>query len=325
MPSTVDLPTAYQTPRRCADGAGGLGPASRIERPSEFPPEAEHYRLHVRYMVDKRYYGHHPGATTTPPLRGTTAHPTDPNAWLLDEVIDSEVDNLQFFTRIFGNIPKSWQEISSANVQIPAIDYSETLGSATTITAGTFLLSTYSLQQTLTAASHGAIAGDRVFLNLRLRWFGSLIEKHISGTFAVSAADTNTFTVPIGPLGVPPTANLTAWVVQSPATVQVITGYPARSVRDRFVPVTIDHDYFLPGISVGVNSPDDIVLATAFQVQRGTEAAGYAANTISANTIPTAAQYWASITNRAKLVLDCALAPVLGPLLDRRTTSYTAQ
>lgn len=321
MSNFIDLPAAFATPTRAADGAGGLEEAQRIERPPEFPPEAEFYLRHARYMVDKRYYGHHAGATTKPPRLGTITHPKDPNAWLLREFNEREFGNLLFFTRTFGPIPRSWSEVISTNVALPAFNDGETLAAAKTITACT--ANTAGTRQTLTSTAHGYSANDRVFINLRVydnRRPGLRDYRyHISAPFTVLAVTTDTFDVNLRRF------QGTNVVVESPATAQKITGYTARPIRNRFVAARIDHDYFLPGISLGVLTPEDIPLEQPFVIQRGSEADGWADNTLSANTIPTDAQYWASIENRTRLVLDCSIASIMGPLLDRRTTSYAAQ
>lgn len=324
MSDWIDVPTKFATPKRARDGAGGLGPANTIERPDGFPPEANFYLRHRRYIVDKRYYGHHPGATTRPPLRGTLADPEDPNCWLLNEVVDLQAENLLFFTRTFGSIPRSWSEIGSTNVALPAFDDGETLAAAKTITACT--ANTGSARQTLTSTAHGYSANDRIALNLRcyenrrpgLRDF----RHHFTGAFTILSVTTDTFDINLATFR----SGATNIVVESPATAQKLTGYTKRPIRNRFVPSRTDHDYFLPGISLGILTPEDIPLAQAFTIQRGsTNGDDWPDNTLNASTIPTDAQYWSSIENRTRLILDCTLVPVLGPLIDRRTISYAAQ
>lgn len=320
-PATVSLPAAFQVPRRCADGAGGLGPANRIERPSALPPEAGYVLYHRRYMVDKRTYGTHPGVLTTPPPLGTVADPVDPNAWNLVEVQDAEYDNLLFFTRTYGTIPQPWFSTSSSNVALPAFSDPETLAAAKTISAVT--VNNAGDRQTLTSTAHGYSAGDILFLNLafigRVRGKNNDQYYHFTGNYPVLSVTTDAFDLNLGPIQ--------GWKVTtpSPATAQKLTGYPLRTIVNRFVPTRVQHDYFLPGITRGIRSDADIPLLPPFTINRGTEADDFAANTLTALTIPTAAQYWSNIQTRTRLTLDCTLQPLLGPLLDRQTLTYAAQ
>jgi hypothetical protein len=321
MPRVVDLDAAFQVPRLCKDGAGGLGPAQRVERPADIPPEAQHYLNHRRYMVDKRYYGFHPGATSAPPPVATTVDPLDPNCYLLREVEDLQIGNLLFFTRTFGNIPLPWVEPGSSNVALPGLQDPETLASAKTITACS--ANNYGDVQTLTSNDHGYSAGDRVLINLRL-------EANITGKnndvlysfnayYPVLAATTNTFDVALGPIVGHSTTIL------GPASAYKLSGYPLRLPRNRFVPTAIEHAYFLPGVSPGIEAVEDIPLLQAFTTNRGSESADWPENTLSDATVPTAAEYWALMQSRTRLILDCTLAVRLGPLIDRRTVKYAAQ
>lgn len=319
--NTRDLSTAYRTPRLVADGAGGLGPAQRIERPPEVPPEAQWYLRLRRYMVDKRYYGHQPGAPTRPPPRGSLPDPEDPNCWNLDEVNDAEFDNLLFFTRVYSSIPRSWTETGSTNVALPAFDDPETLAAAKTITAIT--ANNASDRQTLTSSAHGYSAGEIAFLNLAFIGVvrnGPNKAYHIATNLPVLSTTTDTFDANLGPI-VGYKVN-----VLGPATAQKLTGYPLRPIRNRFVPTTVQHDYFLPGITHGIRTRDDIPLLQQFTIQRGpSNGDDWPDNTLNASTIPTAAQYWAAMQARTRLILDSTLVDVRLPLIDRRTISYAAQ
>lgn len=325
MSNTRNLAAAFAAPRLCADGAGGLGPAQVIERPEDFPPEAAHYRIHRRYMVDKRYYGHQPGARMRPPLRGTMTDPYDPNCWLLTERNDAEFDNLLFFTRTFGNLPRAWTRPGNSNVALPAIDTGPELASAATITA---VARVSTGAQFTTSGSHGYSPGDRVQINVRYqltyrygletRLTGDDIT--ITGNFELLTASGTTFVVP----NIPVVSNNNSVVF---GTAQKFnSGYPTRPVRNLFVTTAVERTYFILGVSPGIQTWQDIPLAQPFAVEKGTEdPAEWPDNTLSANTVPTAAQYWAMIQARSGLVHESGLEEVLGALICRRTSYWNAQ
>lgn len=304
-------PAAYATPQELSRG-------SRLFA-WPLPKVPGHYTLTRRYAVDLRSYA--PLALDTPDLEF-------PEAVLVAEKPEEQADNLLTFFRLYATIPDTWAQASSAIVDIPGIQAAPTFAAATTITATTTRNTDV---QTLTAASHGLTAGDRVFLSVSFlgtcpaggssKWF------HRSGDFAViSAPSANTFKVAVGPFRMDNGAAIMAVSSITGSVKEYTAGYPRRTVRTMALPVTIERAYILPGVTLGAPSRKDIALPQPFTIELGTEDADtFPANTVGAGTLPTAAQFWDLVQRRSDLVASVELEEYLGNILCRKTTYWTAR
>jgi hypothetical protein len=306
-----DPPILYATPQELTSGSRGFA--------WPLPKVPGHFTIQRRYAVDLRSYV--PLALDTPDVEF-------PEAFLVAEKPEEQVDNLLTFSRLYATIPPAWAQASSAIVDIPGISATPTFAAATSITATTTRNSDV---QTLTAASHGLTAGDRVFLYVGFlgtcpaggssKWFLR------SGDFSViSAPSSSTFKVALGPFRMDNGAPIQAVTNLSGSVKEYTAGYPRRTVRTMALPVTIERAYVLPGVTLGAPSRKDIALPQPFTIELGTEDAGtFPANTVGAATLPTAAQFWDLVQRRADLIASVELEEYLGNILCRKTTYWTAR
>lgn len=325
--TTRNPPASFQTAREDRE--------SRTYLPTSLPQVPGHRILLCRYQVDRRHWG--PGRRN-PPLPLGTAHPDAPDLYCVQsDTIERQIDNVLWFTRLFASIPDSWDSSASAVLPLPAFDAAPTYATATTITA-TRLLDRRLGTWRLTAASHGLTAGDIAHISLRVSvptstsWFGAgLASLNYTGTaqaawsadYQIRAHTSDTVDVTLGPAS-------DAFGVISQITLvfgsirKLTAGLTRRPETTRNVPITIRRDYFLPGLTDSIPTREAIPLPAPFAIQAGTQDP-FEENTLTASTVPTAAQYRAMIDSRTALVLESTLEDYLGPILCRRTASYLAQ
>lgn len=324
--NTRNLPASFATPIPCADGAGGLGPGLVFDRP--LPHVPEHYTVRRRYQVDARYY-----ARGNPAMGGVpydSPDPVYPDAFLVDEQPERQFDNLLFFYRLYATIPATWVTPGSAVVTVPGMFQTPTLAasiSATGFSGGPWANS--GVQVLTTSAAHGLSIGTRVSVNISftLRDFsrGANQAFTIHGDYNVAGGSGTDLHLPLGPLSVygqPADAVISF----SGAVIPYTAGYPIRRPKTRNLPVFVERTYYLPGVSPGVSSIADIVFPQIFSIDIASVAdPDFPDNTVGEFTVPTAAQYWASVAAGAGLVLEAPLEIYLGNIVAVRKATWIAQ
>lgn len=257
-----------------------------------------------------------------------------PEFFHVEEKIERQEDKILWFTRTFASIPGWWTDTGFIATSIPAIDDPPTLASPRKTISGfaSSIPNATTDSQSLTVTSNGYSVGDKVNIVLSFTGhgaFGGYRNFYFSGDFEVKAQSTNAISVNLGRIRVD--NNPVYGVTSLSGTVAKYTaGHPSRPVQTKSIPTTIERDYFLPGISVFgsgvVQSRSDIPLPSVFSINKGTEDPDtFADNTLSANTVPTAAQYWSAIQNRSDLIAEAVIEPYLGNIVCRRITKFTAR
>lgn len=285
--STIYYPSAtfWQTARKIY-GSG--------RKAFPIPGAPAHFTLEDRLAIKLSHYSR---------LALDTVHDVESSAYLVDEQVDEKSPAFVYFRRLFATIPASHTERTSGTWSFPGFTASGGLEAGKTITAHN------DSTQAFTVAAHGYSNGDTVIYKIRQEsLFGRVYNSQ--GTTTISSVTTDTFILD----GV----KLNALPFDSGTVLRSSIPVPARDPFTSQVDVALEMDYFLPGVTSGITTVDDITLTQTF---RPLDAAGDTTDTLSATTIPTAAEYFAMVTSGEFIPVECDLERYLGNIY-RRVTRY---
>jgi hypothetical protein len=228
-----------------------------------------------------------------------TAHAVETSAYLVDEQPLSRSPAFTYFRRLYSTIPASHVEPGSDAWSFPGFSQSVALGTQKTITAYNFSTRVF------TSAGHGFSDGAIVRVFIKTTQGGIIWTQSATGT--IDNPTTDTFEIDgIYPSGTS-FASGTAQTI-SPARDSVTLPADARTI----------FDYFLPGVSSGITTVEDIPKVSAFGIVTST---GQITDTLSETSVPTLAQYQALVTGAEFIPIECFIERYLGNIY-RRVTRY---
>jgi hypothetical protein len=238
-----------------------------------------------------------------------TPHPDYPDHYLVDETTPHHVGAAVVqWERVYARIPNSRIESESFPARLPGIDprtVTQRHVIASVSTFGGFIVTT--------GTAHGFTTGDSVLVTYVV--FDPV--QGINLTRAVTRAVLST-----GPDTVFTCARITD-VSNTITWGNVWKNYAGRPPITRVVTSWLHHNYFMPGVSPGVESPDQIELFNPILI---VDSDGNETETISATTIPDNDDWRALVVARTKVVAEPSIVKRWrGNIYERITRYITAQ
>lgn len=211
------------------------------------------------------------------------------------------------FTRRYAKIPSNRSEYESFAAQLPGLapgGINIGINTLPTVTNA-------SSQSTITTeVAHGFVMGDFVFV-----WYTALVD----GIFQVTRQIyREVLSVPSST-----TFKVKQIVDTDPYVFLAVKASPGRLPVTRVVPSKIVYEYFLPGVSVGIDTPDDIEPFTKTIIVDGS---GRDTDTYGYDTVPTQQDYLDLIDENEFVVAeDSTVRRWLGNIHERATRYIRAQ
>lgn len=225
------------------------------------------------------------GGTGTLPL--SSVHQTLLGFYLVEEKNwEKDRGGVYKFTRVYSQIPRTREEWQSYSWQVPGIGTTSSAFAQTTVSS---MVNSGSIT-TITATSHGLSTDDYALVQFNVvDTNGNQYTRQRLMVVTVTGA--NTFTVPI-------IVDISAPVSGTMACRKV---EPGRDAETQVVNCKVVYDYFLPGVTAGISTPQDIPNLDPLYIMDNT---GRKTNTLSGNTSPTTTQYKAYITAGTMLQIE---------------------
>lgn len=239
-----------------------------------------------------------------------TEHPDQPGEYLVHETDPApQGGGVVHWTRRYAAIPRPRREMESYAYQVPGIEADvahEWLTITGVATAG-------GLHVCTTSVAHTMSPGDGIIVAY---W---CVDEGVSYDIVYSrqvlrqvlaTPDTDEFTVAqIVDVGPP---NLT----------NAVKNYYGREPYTRIVPSYLHYDYWLPGVTLGVTTFDDIPI---LQAERILDSSGNETDRYSATSSPTAAQYRARVAAGEWIVVEPSIIRRwMGNIYERETRHIRA-
>jgi len=241
-------------------------------------------------------------ANYTPETLGN-AHPTLANHYLVHEGPRQPMPGgIVQWTRFYAKIPETRNEYESYGMQIPGLAGNEALV-IRPITANAANANTSFVD--LTAVGHGFANND-----------GVTIEYHViqSGTPTISFTRQVYRTVVDA-------SNVNVVVVKAITDFNTVNFHAVwnhgtkRQPRTERVNSRLQFDYYLPGVTVGISSPNDIPILQPDQIL---DSSGNEVDTYSDSTSPTQDEYLANVGTEV-IVEESTIRTWRGPIYERQT------
>lgn len=213
------------------------------------------------------------------------------------------------WTRTYARIPNTRSESQSFAYTVPGVA-PDVVPVAKQIDPTTPFPTTY----LITSTAHGFSVDDVVVFSYAMRdpTFPNIIHQRNQSRVIRSVDSATQFSVDL----VSDAGPLLNWGY-------VVKGITVREPDTKIVASWIQYDYFLPGVSVGIASPNDIPL---FEPIRIIDASGNETDTYTNTTNPNAAQYYASVQARELVVAEPSiLRRWMGNIYERATRYIVAQ
>lgn len=265
----------------------------RIEYP--FQRDRSAYILEQDYLQRRDHYER--GALDTP-------HPDEASAYLVHESAPRHFggDVVQF-TRIYATIPEPRTDYESYVYTVPGITVTEAkqqkiVDSVAYNGDGTMTINT--------TTAHGLSVSDEVFVTFWVQDPVTLISYHRT-VFRVVATvpDTDTFTTTV-------IVDIGAITWDS-----VFERFVNRDPYQRVVQSYLRADYFLPGVSLEIATPEDIPVIEADTIIDGS---GNETNSYAGDSTPTVTEYRALVQAGTLIVAESSIIrPWMGNIYERVT------
>ena len=258
------------------------------------------YQLRRVYVVAAEYY--------TAAELGTAIEDDGTPLYLTEEIVSNKTAAFVHFERTYSTIPSTRSDYESYPFSLPGLAAASTFGTSVNITVA--FPPSYD-QMRFTIGTHGFTTSDLLKFDLKMRTGLSyitnlqLIQKPVSVT-------TNTVTIDW---------DLFDYDFVSGA-LYTIDVRPVRPPRSRSVTSRLTYDYILPGVTQGYETPEDIDTPDVFTI---VTADGEEVDILGTTTIPTQADYEASIEAKDWLVTETYVRIWQGPIYERTIRTVRAQ
>jgi len=238
----------------------------------------------------------------------------DANAYFVGDFEHSISDGVLItFDRQFANIPQSTVDPAGSEIfTFPGLP--STAGTGTVINMNSASVSSGVVTLSL-ASAHGMTSGDN--FRYYLRGFVTRFGRNYSNYFysnGVCVTGTSGSTI-----------KLYTYLPDS-FTFQFGNVYPfssrGRKQVSRKSSTQFEYDYFLPGVSAGIASSQEITLPQRFEAFRYAE--GNTVETLSTATEPTSAEYNSIVDSDGFLILDSGISRWKGNIIRRSVKSIRA-
>ena len=237
------------------------------------------------------------------PLELDTPHPTIATAYLANELGFQDIGGgIMRWFREYSTIPATRIERTGTEVfKFPGLPVGTESGNVITINSITAVSNGIRLNVT---DADGITVGDQVRVNVRTSSGGTSFVS--SGFYRVLAGSNSTGIIVANfPRG-------TTFVAGS-----LFEAQGSRQVFSQVQPTITQFDYFLPGVTANITTPEDIAVAQPFRPI--IESTGVEVDWLSAGTSPTAAQYRDFIVNGELLVISSDVRRYKGNIYERVT------
>ncbi len=275
--------------------------------------DCPNYRPPTRLALDRR----HPNVRGYYLVKETEAKPVVPGASVLQ------------WDRIYAQIPKTREEGGIYSFDRPGFDGTESVAGRVNITAVTLTGLTssglgFARWDLTTANAHGLEVGDTV----RIVQPGGFTYTDPSGVRRRSAGWTLNYRViakaSATQFSVPRQHGLIISVKSAPDVPYIQVFARSRGPRRKLVAARVRYEYFLPGVTEGVDRFEDIAALQAFEIYDTDD--GSTATTLSTTTEPTLSDYKDMVSNNELLVAeDSRVDYWMGNIIERRTIFVQAQ
>ena len=243
-----------------------------------------------------------------------TVHPDDSDLYLVAESPLTDLGGgLAMFTRTYAKIPDQRVDYESFAFTFPGLSpggiYTPHLLNPTgTVASG---------QTTLTSQdAHGLVVGDEVFI----KYATSMLVNDASSSF-LQLIQTRKFTVAVVPTTT--TFKVTEVLGISPQFYYVVKASASRKPLSKTVMSKVVYDYFLPGVSVGIDDVDDIPILEQFSVESGD--GELSVDTVSEASDPTQAEYVDDIVGTWIVAENSVVRRWEGEIYERATRYVKAE
>jgi hypothetical protein len=241
--------------------------------------------------------------------------PVDAAAYFVGDFNHSPMDGgLLEFERVFANIPQQSTDPSGSEIfTFPGLP--STSGTSSSITISSMSYSSNVVTMNLTAA-HGMSSGDnfRYYFRGLYVYYGRTYSNYYYGNGTCSTGTAGSTIKMFYTL--PNNFSFSSWGRIYPGSSR------GRKQVSRRASTQLEYDYFLPGITPGITTSQQITLPQRFEAYRYTE--GNTVATLNSGTVPTAYEYNGIVDSDGFLVLDSSVERWKGNILRRVVKSIRA-
>ena len=237
------------------------------------------------------------------PLELDTPHPTIANAYLTNELGFQDIGGgiVRWF-REYSTIPARRLERTGTEVfKFPGLPVGTESGNVITINSITVVSNGLRLNVT---DAEGITVGDYIWLNVRTSSGGTSFAS--SGFYRVLTGSNSTGII----------------VANFPRGITFVAGslfkaQPSRQAFSQVQPTITQFDYFLPGVTANITTPEDIAVAQPFRPI--VESTGVEVDFLNDFTAPSVSQYRDFIVNGELLVISSDVRRYKGNIYERVT------
>ena len=240
--------------------------------------------------------------------------PADASAYFVGDANHSPMDGgMLEFERVFANIPQPSTDPAGSEIfTFPGLPSVTSTSSAISISS---ISSSTNVVTLILPTAHGMSTGDifRYYFRLNISYHGQT-QTHLFFNNATCLSGTAGYSLKIS--------------YTLPANASFVVGrvFPnasrGRKQVSRRASTQLDYDYFLPGISVGITTSQQIILPQRFEAYRYSE--GNTVTSLNVNTSPTSIEYNEIVDSEGLLVLDSGVEKWKGNILRRVVKSIRA-
>lgn len=176
-----------------------------------------------------------------------TAHPDYATYYLVEESPLQPLDGgLAKWTRTYAKVPSARSDYEAYAARLPGLSYGATAGGANPILAITNAVKASTTVTITTSTAHGLIPGNTVAITYYTSLFGLKSQEYTFGAYVAAIPTATTFTYTTN-------VSITGWNFEWAQ----LSGH-ARAPLSRVVDSRLDFAYYLPGVTGGITTPDDI-------------------------------------------------------------------